>query len=266
MSCLCIDLTGGSAVWRIAAYSYLSDITEPEMRTKRIAFCDGMFLMGFYIGNMLGGPVKKYLGYGYNFSFGMLCSILAVAWCILFVKDSKAQRDAKLAKELGLHDVDIHKSTITKLRRMSSVKAKKEMALAKQESSDGMCSNCYGLFRISSITEGFSTVFKRREGNRRMYVIITIIAITVDVFAARGRWQSLFLYFRKVLNWSITQYSTYMSTLGLTGAIGSYILVPFLSRKVLLHDATISIIDTATSVIRYEKYGGHRLCNDFLNY
>ena len=141
---------------------------------------------------------------------------------------------------------------------MSSIKAKEEMALAKQESSTGIC-NCYGLFRISSITEGFRTVFKKREGNRRMYVVITITAITIDVFAGRGRWQSLFLYFRKVLNWSITQHSTFMSTLGLTGAISNYIFIPFLSRKVLLHDATISIIDTATSVIRYEMSDSHGL-------
>ena len=36
---LYLDLTGGSVIWRIVAYSYISDVSEPEMRTKRIAFC-----------------------------------------------------------------------------------------------------------------------------------------------------------------------------------------------------------------------------------
>ena len=56
---LMVDLTGGSAIWRIAAYSYISDISEPQMRTKRIAVCDGMFLMGFYIGNKLSSTTDQ---------------------------------------------------------------------------------------------------------------------------------------------------------------------------------------------------------------
>ena len=53
---------------------------------------------------MLGGPVQHNLGYGYNFAFGMACSLLAIAWCVFFVKDSKELRDARLREELGLDD------------------------------------------------------------------------------------------------------------------------------------------------------------------
>ena len=121
-----LDLTGGSAIWRIAAYSYLSDVSEPEMRTKRIAFCDGMFLLGFYIGNMLGGPVQHNLGYGYNFGFGMVCSLLAIAWCVFYVKDAKELRDSRLKKELGLNSSNDTTSDITKLSSNKTMNEQQE--------------------------------------------------------------------------------------------------------------------------------------------
>ena len=35
----------------------------------------------------------------YNFSLGMLCSMICFAYCLLFVKDSPIERDKRLAKE-----------------------------------------------------------------------------------------------------------------------------------------------------------------------
>ena len=197
-------MTGGSAIWRIAAYAYLSDVSEPEMRTKRIAFCDGMFLLGFYIGNMLGGPVQHNLGYGYNFGFGMICSLLAIAWCVLFVKDSKELRDARLRKELalknlvglGLNGSNEANSMKNDVRRRSSIKALKKLEEAKEDKLS-FRGKLLKFFRMSGVSEGFITVFKKREGYKRLCIILTIVAMTLDSFSARGKWQSLLLYFRK---------------------------------------------------------------------
>ena len=243
-------MTGGNAIWRIAAYSYIADITEPEMRTKRIAFCDGMFLLGFNIGNVLAGPVKDNLGFGYNFSFGMLCSILAIGWCALCVKDSNEQRNMKLVQELEELEIEDKSSKeISQLRTMDSIEATHEMHLVDRDSNEGL-GNCYGLFQLQSIKDICVTIFRKREGNKRMFVLLTVAAISIDSFAAKGKWNTSFLYFRKVLSWTLTEWSFYMTTLGMLGAVANYILVPLLSRKLLLHDSTISIIDTFTSVIR----------------
>ena len=197
---LYLDLTGGSAIWRIAAYSYLSDVSEPEMRTKRIAFCDGMFLLGFYIGNMLGGPVQHNLGYGYNFGFGMICSILAIAWCVFYVRDAQELRDARLQKELGLN---LSNDKISDIRRVSLHKVVNELQEPKKNET-GLRNKILSFFKISSASEGFITVFKKRDGYKRLCIILTIIAMTLDSFSAKGKWQSLLLYFRKVLSWTIT--------------------------------------------------------------
>ena len=47
------DLTGGFAVFFMACYSYISDVSEPEQRTRRFAIFDGFWPIGYYIGMAL---------------------------------------------------------------------------------------------------------------------------------------------------------------------------------------------------------------------
>ena len=115
MLLLLTDLTGGSAVFYLASYSYISDISEPKTRTRRIAFLDGVFPLGFYLGNSFSGIIKTRLGFSYNFGFGMLSAILAVLYCIFFVEDSHIKRDEMLEKQLAeeMHEVHSNHKTTT---------------------------------------------------------------------------------------------------------------------------------------------------------
>ena len=93
------DLTGGSSVFFLCAYSYISDVSNEKNRTRRFAYLDGLFPLGFYTANALAGPIKQNLGLMYNFALGMLCSIVCFAYCLVFVKDSRKERDERIAKE-----------------------------------------------------------------------------------------------------------------------------------------------------------------------
>ena len=94
-----LDLTGGSSVFFLCAYSYISDVSNEKNRTRRFAYLDGLFPLGFYTANALAGPIKQNLGLMYNFALGMLCSIVCFAYCLVFVKDSRKERDERIAKE-----------------------------------------------------------------------------------------------------------------------------------------------------------------------
>ena len=102
-----LDLTGGSTVFYLASYSYISDVSNPKTRTKRFAYLDGVFPLGFYIGNSLSGIIKKRLGFYYNFGLGMLFATLAVLYCIFFVQDSRIIRDERIRKQRAQEMQDI---------------------------------------------------------------------------------------------------------------------------------------------------------------
>ena len=102
----------------MACYSYIADISDAESRTRRIAFLDGVFPIGFYVGNTLAAIVRKRLGFMYNFSFAMVFAGLAALYCILFVKDSRIQRDQRLKKELegDIKKLDVNDKARAKLQ------------------------------------------------------------------------------------------------------------------------------------------------------
>ena len=54
----------------------------------------------------------------------MICSILAIAWCVFYVKDAQELRDARLQKELGLN---LSNDKISDIRRVSSHKVVNEV-------------------------------------------------------------------------------------------------------------------------------------------
>ena len=83
----------------MACNAYMADITEPRHRTKRVAFMTGCFWIGYNSGKALSGVIKEELGFMYNFSLGMLVSVLTSVYAMVFLKDSTLIRDKRLRKE-----------------------------------------------------------------------------------------------------------------------------------------------------------------------
>ncbi len=76
-----LSLTGTWCVFQMAVYSYLTDITTIETRTKRMGWSKAVWNMGEPIGTFMGSGL--YQSYGYATAF----TVSAVLWlaCLLYV-------------------------------------------------------------------------------------------------------------------------------------------------------------------------------------
>ena len=81
-------MSGGSILFYLGTYCYMTDITTEENRTFRMAIVDGLIWIGFYIGNILAGPIKTNMGLKYNFIISLIFILVAFLYTLFFVKES----------------------------------------------------------------------------------------------------------------------------------------------------------------------------------
>ena len=53
-----------------------------------MAIIDGLIWIGFYIGNILAGPIKTNMGLKYNFIISLSFILVAFLYTLFFVKES----------------------------------------------------------------------------------------------------------------------------------------------------------------------------------
>ena len=89
---------GGNVILFLGMYSYLADVTTPENRTLRIAIMDGLIWIGWYVGSIVSGPIKKNLGLEYNFIIALVLSLLTFLYTWIFIKESRPNQEDKSGK------------------------------------------------------------------------------------------------------------------------------------------------------------------------
>ena len=234
------DLTGGRPVFCLAVYSYMSDITTSKVRTKRLAFLDGVFPIGYTLGNSLSGLIKSQFGFYYNFGFGILFATLAILYCCFMVKESRSVRN----EGEQLNDESMCRNKGEKRLSQAMITNGGEKTLPR---------GCKRFFcdtlQLKNFKEGFETVLRKRPNHNRRYILLLIIAFELQVLYILGLWSSYYLYLRKALNFTYLDFSYYTTVLSVIGLASQFIVVPILSNKLRLHDTTISIMETVTSII-----------------
>jgi len=209
---------------------------------------DGLFPIGFYIGNSLAGIVAKYYGVLVNFSLGMLFALLAVSYIIFFLKDSSVIRDQRLQREIEeeIQDLELHKKFEEAEKVLRDFNEQREKEAAKKKAGTSFKQ----LISIKNLKEGFANVFcKKRDHGGRLLLILIIAAFELEMLSMKGKWSSSYLYLRKQLKFDEVSFSRLITISGLINLVGQYLVVPLLSKKFKWSDSAIALTDAVTAVI-----------------
>jgi hypothetical protein len=101
-----IDLSGGGSLFYLGTYSMYADMNKGQpakFTTVRLAVVDGLIYLGFYVGNAMAGPVKNNLGLEYNFALGILFSVIAAAYTIIYIKETLVKPEVGTQTEENEH-------------------------------------------------------------------------------------------------------------------------------------------------------------------
>ena len=100
------DWSGGSLLFYLGTYSMIADITKKtsaESSTIRLALLDGIYHIGFFMGNAAAGPIKTNLGLKYNFALGLLFTVISAAYTIIYIPETlekeQEEEDVVISRE-----------------------------------------------------------------------------------------------------------------------------------------------------------------------
>ena len=91
---------GGSAVFYLCTYGYVTLVTDPASRASTLARIDGFEVLGTISGTLLSPLVLDHLGAIYCYSFQLTCSLLVFIYVLMRVKTFKKTKTA--SKKLGV--------------------------------------------------------------------------------------------------------------------------------------------------------------------
>ena len=94
------DVTGGEAVFWLATYALMADLTTQENRTKRMAVLDAFKYVGMAIGLFLGGIIKSKFGWTPLYLTSLTLILINILYVIVFVKEgSMKEKNRKTENE-----------------------------------------------------------------------------------------------------------------------------------------------------------------------
>ena len=98
---------------------------------------------------------------------------------------------------------------------------------------------CSTLFDVNNVKSAFQAVLKRRPNNLRTFLLVLASCFLLEIFLITGKGPTMYLYFRRKYSWNNKVFGAYIGLFGILGLCAQYILLPFMSNKLKLHDMTI---------------------------
>ena len=179
-----MDFFDSHHIFFLACYSYISDITTKENRTKRLAYLDGIHIISFALGMTLSGYIKHGLGLVAPFAFAICGSILCILYIIFILKDSRKLRPKEVMEEQAeLKPVE-----------------------------PGHTKNIFSsMFDLDHPKSALKATFGKRPNGLRNYVVFLAMIFILAIVVSHGPYATNLLYLRKVIKWQEREIGVYYS-------------------------------------------------------
>ena len=177
---------------------------------------DGTDYISTMFGTYISGPLFSKFGYYAVFSFSLGFACLGALYMIFFVKESKII--ARESTQYGTSEVEVTQPS-------------------------SYCS-------FSDVFATLKVVFKERSNNRRLMILMLLFNFGCYIFAyngTEGTHRQLFANLE--YGWEEQEYTQFLSAYKFCYLLALWVLLPFCSRILKLHDAMTLILACITGAI-----------------
>ncbi|CAH2232457.1 proton-coupled folate transporter-like [Pararge aegeria] len=208
-------ITGGWVTMFLGVFSYITDVTTEEYRTFRVGLVNIGMTVGLPIGiGMSGYLLKVELGYYGIFS---LTTVLFIA--VLLYGCYSLQEPDEWLKERG-------------------------MPIIERGNSKGV-----SFFDVTHVVDTMRVAFRKRPANRRVKVILTLVAVFILFGPSMSEFNVFYLFVRNQLNWTPAKYSFFTSYSIILHSIGTMFSITVLSRKMQIDDSLLCLFSVSSKLL-----------------
>ncbi|KAJ2947155.1 hypothetical protein O0L34_g16513 [Tuta absoluta] len=203
-------ITGGWVLMYLGVFSYISDVTSAETRTFRLGLVNLCMTAGVPIGTAASGLFLKWWGYYGVFGISSFIHLLNITYGVLYLKNNtKPNQDMENTNKDPL--------TFGKL--------------------------------ICLVKETAAFAFKKREGNLKKHVLITLFIVAILYGPSHGERIVFYMYLRYKLKWNAVKYSMYSTFSTVIHSLGALFSISIFSKRWGWHDSVLCLISIISKCI-----------------
>ncbi|XP_013184420.2 proton-coupled folate transporter [Amyelois transitella] len=202
-------ITGGWVMVYLGVFSYISDITTEESRTFRVGLANLCMTAGVPIGTALSGILLKVWGYYGIFGMSTTIYIINITYAMTCLKSNSKPGCDGNEKKKPPTFKDV----------------------------------------ITLVKETVAVAFKKRDGNIRMKILVTLAIVTIIYGPNHGERIVTYMYVRYRLNWDALKYSFYSTYSIITHSFGALFSISVFSKRLGFHDSMLCLISIVSKLI-----------------
>ncbi|XP_053688208.1 tetracycline resistance protein, class E-like [Sabethes cyaneus] len=195
-------LAGGTTVVCAGLFSLLTDITTEKNRTVRMGILQACTLAGAFIGMMSSSFILAWTNATTVFLISAGMMLFSAAYVNFAIVDSVAGR---------------------------------------RTVAGGTCAKLREIFRFDLLRDLFNTFFKARSGYDRGIIWLTVAIGAITVLGTRSG-DVMYMYTRKVFNWTLEDFTLWQSVDFLSFIVGNFLGIIILKKLFKLPDIAIAFL------------------------
>ncbi|CAG7665838.1 unnamed protein product, partial [Allacma fusca] len=152
---------------------------------------------------------------------------------------------ARLYKDLGFHGVYIASAALNFCAFMYGLFFIRD----KKMKIDNLSTCCTDMFNVSAVNDTFRTVFKKRDGSRRKWILLLIGGVCLRIGSLFGPHNCMFLFVRYMFQWNEQQYSLLATLEGVSHVVGGIIMTVVCIRILQLSDPLVGVLSSVGLIV-----------------
>ncbi|XP_030385657.1 uncharacterized protein LOC115632572 [Scaptodrosophila lebanonensis] len=274
------SVLGGNCVFSVAAFCFISDITDTKERPYRMIFMEVLFFIGLTSGSLLSSFVYAATSASITIGISGIIVTFATLFIIFFVPESlhiRLDRDAKTklnkenevpitACDLQLDRVAIDcppnfvesnenekcdspqievsspSPTIKSDEDILARYVEKLPEKARKTLPDTDKKKKAGLFSYMHIREMLNTCFTKREHHARAIIWLVTMAMFLSIFVFDGVMGVMYLFVREKFHWTVRDYTFFETVSHLVPMLGALVGFLVLRKVFRLSVVTLALL------------------------